>query len=131
MPKLIDKLLAVRSSPEGLYGRRKMTHYLCRQGLPVAFCTVDRPMRDLRMNGVRRGKWNPNGRPSKRGEPSRRPGEPARGCPPRALALPVRRMPPTELRGSSSAALSDSDQSHPIRPSATVATRHCSAVSNV
>ena len=33
-----------------------MTHYLRRQGLQVAFCTVDRLMRELGMNGVRRGK---------------------------------------------------------------------------
>ena len=38
-----------------------------------------------------------------------------RGCRPRALALPLRRLSPTELRGSGTAALSDSDQSHPIR----------------
>lgn len=53
---VMDKLLAVRGTPEGLYGRRKMTHHLRRQGLTVAFCTVDRLMRDLGMNGVRRGK---------------------------------------------------------------------------
>jgi transposase InsO family protein len=33
-----------------------MTHWLRRQGHEVAFCTVDRLMRDLGMNGVRRGK---------------------------------------------------------------------------
>jgi transposase InsO family protein len=33
-----------------------MTHYLRREGHRVAFCTLDRPMRDLGMNGVRRGK---------------------------------------------------------------------------
>jgi transposase InsO family protein len=53
---VMDKLLAVQGTPEGLYGRRKMTHHLRRQGLRVAFCTVDRLMRDLGMNGVRRGK---------------------------------------------------------------------------
>jgi transposase InsO family protein len=53
---VIDALLAVQGTPEGLYGRRKMTHFLRRQGLAVAFCTVDRLMRDLGMNGVRRGK---------------------------------------------------------------------------
>jgi len=54
--QLIDKLLAVQGIPEGLYGRRKMTHYLRRHGHDVAFCTVDRLMRDLGMNGVRRGR---------------------------------------------------------------------------
>lgn len=53
---VIDALLATHGTPENLYGRRKMTHYLRRQGLEVAFCTVDRLMRDLGMNGVRRGK---------------------------------------------------------------------------
>jgi transposase InsO family protein len=51
-----DALLATHNTPEGLYGRRKMTHHLRRQGLDVAFCTVDRLMRDLGLNGVRRGK---------------------------------------------------------------------------
>ena len=53
---LTDVLLATRGTPEGLYGRRKMTHWLRRQGHEVAFCTVDRLMRDLGMNGVRRGR---------------------------------------------------------------------------
>ena len=42
---LIDALLATQGTPEGLYGRRKMTHWLRRQGHEVAFCTVDRLMR--------------------------------------------------------------------------------------
>ncbi len=53
---LTDVLIATRGTPEGLYGRRKMTHWLRRQGHEVAFCTVDRLMRDLGMNGVRRGR---------------------------------------------------------------------------
>jgi transposase InsO family protein len=53
---ITDALLGTRGTPEGLYGRRKMTHWLRRQGHEVAFCTVDRLMRDLGMNGVRRGK---------------------------------------------------------------------------
>ena len=53
---IIDALIAVQGTPEGLYGRRKMTRWLRRQGHPVAFCTTDRLMRDLGMNGVRRGK---------------------------------------------------------------------------
>jgi len=52
----MDALIAVRGTPEGLYGRRKMTHWLRRQGHQVAFCTVDHLMRDLGLNGVRRGK---------------------------------------------------------------------------
>nr|WP_281182373.1 IS3 family transposase [Nocardia miyunensis] len=42
--------------PEQMYGRRKMTRYLRRQGYGVAFCTVDRIMRELGMNGVVRGR---------------------------------------------------------------------------
>jgi putative transposase len=53
---VVDALLGVQQTPEGLYGRRKMTHHLRRQGLAVAFCTVDRLMADLGMSGVRRGK---------------------------------------------------------------------------
>jgi putative transposase len=53
---LSDALIKVQGTPEGLYGRRKMTHWLRRQGHAVAFCTTDRLMRDLGMNGVRRGR---------------------------------------------------------------------------
>jgi putative transposase len=53
---ITDALLATVGTPEGLYGRRKMTHWLRRLGHEVAFCTIDRLMRDLGMNGVRRGK---------------------------------------------------------------------------
>ena len=53
---VIDALLATRTTPEGLYGRRKMTHHLRRSGHDVAYCTVHRLMKDLGMNGVRRGK---------------------------------------------------------------------------
>jgi putative transposase len=53
---LTDAILATVGSPEGLYGRRKMTHHLRRCGHQVAFCTVDRLMRDLGRHGIRRGK---------------------------------------------------------------------------
>jgi putative transposase len=53
---LTDAILATEGTPEGLYGRRKMTHYLRRAGHQVAFCTVDRLMTDLGRNGIRRGK---------------------------------------------------------------------------
>ena len=36
-----------QDTPEELYGRRKMTAHLRREGLVVAFCTVDRLMRQL------------------------------------------------------------------------------------
>lgn len=53
---VLDALLATRGTPEGLYGRRKMAAYLRRQGHAVAACTVDRLMRSVGMNGVRRGR---------------------------------------------------------------------------
>jgi putative transposase len=59
---VIDALLDARVGPDGgptpesLYGRRKMTALLRRRGLAVAHCTVDRLMRRLGMQGVRRGK---------------------------------------------------------------------------
>lgn len=45
----------MRGKPEEMYGRRKMTRYLRRQGHEVAFCTVDRIMRELGLNGVVQG----------------------------------------------------------------------------
>ncbi len=53
---LTDAILATEGTPEGLYGRRKMTHHLRRAGHQVAFCTVDRLMTALGRNGIRRGK---------------------------------------------------------------------------
>ena len=61
---VIDALLATRATPEGLYGRRKMTAHLRRFGLQrhepalerVWHHTIDRPMRHLGLFGVRRGK---------------------------------------------------------------------------
>jgi putative transposase len=53
---LAEVLIGLKDTPERLYGRRKMTHYLRREGHRVAFCTLDRLMRDLGMNGVSRGK---------------------------------------------------------------------------
>jgi transposase InsO family protein len=43
-------------APEALYGRRKTRALLARHGVVVARCTVDRAMRALGRNGVRRGK---------------------------------------------------------------------------
>jgi putative transposase len=45
-----------RPTPESLYGRCKMTALLRRRGMKVAHCTVDRLMRELGMQGVRRAK---------------------------------------------------------------------------
>ena len=44
-----------RRTPEGLYGRRKMTAYLRRLGHQVSAGAVDRGMRTLGLQGVRRG----------------------------------------------------------------------------
>jgi putative transposase len=70
--RVIDALLATRGTPEGLYGRRKMTHHLRRRGLAVAFCTVDRLMRELGLTGIRRGKQVRTTIP---GRPDLRPGD--------------------------------------------------------
>ena len=53
---LTDALRATVGTPEGMYGRRKMTAYLRRQGHRVAGCTVDRLMRDEGLFGVIRGR---------------------------------------------------------------------------
>jgi transposase InsO family protein len=53
---LTDALRATVGTPEGMYGRRKMTAYLRRQGYRVAGCTVDRLMRDEGLCGVVRGR---------------------------------------------------------------------------
>ena len=53
---VMDAIIATAGTPEGLYGRRKMTAYLRRQGHHVSGGTVDRLMTTLGRNGVRRGK---------------------------------------------------------------------------
>lgn len=45
-----------KKKPESLYGRRKMTRWLRRQGFDVSFRRVDRLMRQLGMNGIIRGR---------------------------------------------------------------------------
>lgn len=54
--QLTDALLATVDTPEGMYGRRKMTAYLRRRGIEVARCTVDRLMRDEGLSGIVRGR---------------------------------------------------------------------------
>ncbi|WP_235683309.1 IS3 family transposase [Mycolicibacterium fluoranthenivorans] len=53
---LTDALLTTVGSPEGMYGRRKMTAHLRREGHQVAACTVDRLMRDEGLSGITRGR---------------------------------------------------------------------------
>jgi putative transposase len=52
---LTDALRATIGTPEGMYGRRKMTAHLRRLGYQVAACAVDRLMRDEGLSGVVRG----------------------------------------------------------------------------
>jgi putative transposase len=53
---IIDALLATAGTPEGMYGRRKMTAHLRRAGHDVSQRRVDRLMRDLGLNGRVRGR---------------------------------------------------------------------------
>ena len=53
---LLNVLHDLVGTPEGLYGRRKMTAWLRRQGHHVGAGRVDRLMRVAGMNGVRRGR---------------------------------------------------------------------------
>jgi transposase InsO family protein len=52
---LTAALRSTANTPEGMYGRRKMTAHLRRQGHQVAACTVDRLMRDEHLSGLVRG----------------------------------------------------------------------------
>lgn len=54
--ELLDTLHGLKSSPESLYGRRKMVAHLRRLGHDVAHCTVDRLMGVAGMAGVSRRK---------------------------------------------------------------------------
>ena len=54
--QITDALLATVDTPEGMYGRRKMTAHLRRTGIDVARCTVDRLMRDEGLSGIVRGR---------------------------------------------------------------------------
>jgi len=57
-----------RSLPEIIYGRRKMTALLRRNGFPVASeHAVDRLIRDVGMNGLIRGRKTRNTIPGKDG----------------------------------------------------------------
>lgn len=58
----------LRLTPEGLYGRRKLTAYLRRTSLPnVAQCTVVRAMRALDHQGIRRARSHRTTIPAKDG----------------------------------------------------------------
>jgi putative transposase len=64
---LENSLRDLQGTPEEMYGRRKMTRYLRRQGHTLAFCTVDRIMRELGMNGAVRGQRHRTTIPGKDG----------------------------------------------------------------
>ncbi len=68
--QLTDALRSTVGTPEGMYGRRKMTAHLRRQGYRVAACTVDPLMRDEGLSGVIRGRKHrttiPGGRDAQR-----------------------------------------------------------------
>ena len=71
---LLDMLSHIRTGndgralPEVLYGRRKMTAWLARNGFPDASThTVDRLMRDEGMNGLVRGRSTRTTAPAKTG----------------------------------------------------------------
>ncbi len=53
---IIDALLATATAPESMYGRRKMTASLRRQGHDVSARRIDRLMRHLSLNGRVRGR---------------------------------------------------------------------------
>jgi len=54
--ELRQEIKRVHESSFGLYGTRKVWHQLRREGIAVAKCTVERLMRVMGLEGVRRGK---------------------------------------------------------------------------
>jgi transposase InsO family protein len=62
-----DEHGVLRMTPEGLYGRRKLTAALRRRGLFIAECSVARAMKALQHQGIRRAKGVRTTIPSKDG----------------------------------------------------------------
>jgi transposase InsO family protein len=54
--KLKAEIARVHAEHFGVYGARKVWRQLHREGIAVARCTVERLMRELHLEGVRRGK---------------------------------------------------------------------------
>jgi putative transposase len=54
--KLKGEIARVHAEQFGVYGARKVWRQLGREGISVARCTVERLMRELHLQGVRRGK---------------------------------------------------------------------------
>lgn len=53
---VIERVFFDRTKGRGLVGARKMWHLLRREGITVARCTVERLMRELGLQGARRGR---------------------------------------------------------------------------
>ena len=53
---VIERVFGDKKLGRGICGARKMWHLLCREGIAVARCTVERLMRRQGLRGVRRGK---------------------------------------------------------------------------
>ena len=51
-----EQIKRVHDNSSGLYGTRKVWHQMCREGVKVAKCTVERLMHIMGVAGVRRGK---------------------------------------------------------------------------
>src|SRR5438132_1138484 len=54
--ELKAEIARVHAANFGVYGARKVWHQLRREGITVARCTVERFMREMSLQGVRRGK---------------------------------------------------------------------------
>ena len=55
--ELKPQIVRVHAENFGVYGARKLWRQLHREGIEVARCTVERLMRELHLQGVRRGKF--------------------------------------------------------------------------
>jgi putative transposase len=55
--ELKAQIRRVHAANFGVYGARKVWHQLRREGVTVARCTVERLMREMSLQGVRRGKF--------------------------------------------------------------------------
>jgi len=51
------EIIRVHAANFGVYGARKVWHQLHREGIAVAKCTVERLMREMGLQGVRRGRF--------------------------------------------------------------------------
>lgn len=61
---MTDKIERVHEDNYGVYGARKVWAELCRHGVDVARCTVERLMRESRLRGLLRDKARRTTRPA-------------------------------------------------------------------